>query len=101
MGNLKQFDHLNPIAQVIRALVADHPFARKRSRHGQFDHLVSVARPKTRSKGFRTGVSLHSHTNQSQETLDFLANFGNQYPVMRPLLSRLERRSEAKSTECG
>jgi hypothetical protein len=47
-------------------------------------------------RGFRTGVSLHSHTNQSQETLDFLANFGNQYPVMRPLLSRLERRSEEK-----
>jgi hypothetical protein len=37
---------------------------------------------------------LHSHTNQSKETLDFLANFGNQYPAMRPLLSRLERRSE-------
>jgi hypothetical protein len=47
-------------------------------------------------KGFRTGVSLHSHTNQSQETLDFLANFGNQYPVMRPLLTRLERRSEQR-----
>ena len=30
------------------------------------------------AKGFRTGVSLHSHTNQSSETLDFLANFGNQ-----------------------
>jgi hypothetical protein len=45
-------------------------------------------------KGFRSGVSLHGHTNQSQETLDFLANFGNQFPVMRPLLSRLERRSE-------
>ena len=45
-------------------------------------------------KGFRTGVSLHSHTNQSRETLDFLANFGNQFPVMRPLLSRLERRAE-------
>jgi hypothetical protein len=43
---------------------------------------------------FRTGVSLHSHTNQSSETLDFLANFGNQFPVMRPLLSRLERRAE-------
>jgi len=28
-------------------------------------------------KGFRTGVSLHGHTNQSKETLDFLANFGN------------------------
>ena len=48
------------------------------------------------SKGFRTGVSLHSHTNQSSETLDFLANFGNQYPVMRPLLSRMERRAESK-----
>ena len=46
-------------------------------------------------RGFRTGVSLHSHTNQSTETLDFLANFGNQYPVLRPLLSRMERRSES------
>jgi hypothetical protein len=46
------------------------------------------------SKGFRSGVSLHSHTSKSHETLDFLANFGNQYPVMRPLLARLERRSE-------
>jgi hypothetical protein len=51
-------------------------------------------RDKMASKNFRTGVSLHSHTNQSQETLDFLANLGNQYPVIRPLLSRLERRSE-------
>lgn len=49
-------------------------------------------------QGFRTGVSLHSHTNQSKETLDFLANLGSQYPVIRPLLSRLEARSEAK---CG
>ncbi len=49
---------------------------------------------KSASKGYRSGISLHSHTNQSKETLDFLANFGNQYPVMRPLLSRLERRSE-------
>jgi hypothetical protein len=46
------------------------------------------------AKDFRTGVSLHSHTNQSSETLDFLANFGNQFPVTRPLLSRLERRAE-------
>jgi hypothetical protein len=51
-------------------------------------------RDKQASQGFRTGVSLHSHTNQSHETLDFLANFGSQYPWMRPLLSRLERRSE-------
>jgi len=46
-------------------------------------------------QGFRSGISLHSHTNQSKETLDFLANFGNQFPVMRPLMSRLERRAEA------
>jgi hypothetical protein len=46
-------------------------------------------------RGFRTGVSLHSHTNQSTETLDFLANFGNQFPVLRPLLSRMERRAES------
>jgi hypothetical protein len=46
------------------------------------------------ARGFRSGVSLHSHTNQSKETLDFLANVGNQYPLIRPLMSRLERRSE-------
>jgi len=51
-------------------------------------------RDKGAPRDFRTGVSLHSHTNQSSETLDFLANFGNQYPLMRPLLSRMERRAE-------
>jgi len=51
-------------------------------------------RDKDAPRGFRTGVSLHSHTNQSRETLDFLANFGNQFPVMRPLISRMERRAE-------
>jgi hypothetical protein len=45
-------------------------------------------------KGFKSGISLHGHTNQSKETLDFLANFGNQYPVLRPLLSRMERRAQ-------
>ena len=51
-------------------------------------------RDKNASQGFRSGVSLHSHTNQSKETLDFLANLGNTYPVIRPFLSRLERRSQ-------
>ena len=51
-------------------------------------------RDKEAPKGFRAGVSLHSHTNQSRETLDFLANFGNQFPVMRPIISRMERRAE-------
>jgi hypothetical protein len=45
-------------------------------------------------RGFRTGVSLHSHTNQSKETLSFLANIGSRHPVFRPLLARMERRSE-------
>ena len=40
---------------------------------------------KTRRKASGRVFRLHSHTNQSQETLDFLANFGNQYPIMRPL----------------
>ena len=41
--------------------------------------------------GFVSGVSLHSHTNQSRESLDFLANFGNQFPMMRPILATGER----------
>ena len=53
-------------------------------------------RDKNASKDFRTGVSLHSHTNQSRETLDFVANFGNQFPIVRPLLSRMERRAEER-----
>ncbi len=51
-------------------------------------------RDRTATRGFRAGVSLHGHTNQSQETLDFLANFGNQFPIVRPLITRLERRAE-------
>ncbi len=51
-------------------------------------------RDQNASQGFRTGVSLHSHTNQSRETLNFLANFGNQFPLMRPLMSRMERRAK-------
>ncbi len=43
-----------------------------------------------------TGVSLHSHTNQSKETLDFLANLGNQYPLLRPMLRRYERLSRER-----
>jgi len=48
------------------------------------------------ARGFRSGVSLHSHTNQSHETLDFLANLGNQYPLIRPLLTRMETRASSR-----
>jgi hypothetical protein len=37
------------------------------------------------ARTFHTGVSLHSHTNQSQETLDFVADWGAQYKLVRPL----------------
>jgi hypothetical protein len=52
-------------------------------------------RDKDSARGYRAGVSLHSHTNQSHETLDFLANLGNQYPLIRPLLTRLETRTQS------
>lgn len=45
--------------------------------------------------GFRSGVSLHSHTNQSRETLKFLALLGSRYSFMRRLMQRLEERSKA------
>jgi hypothetical protein len=48
------------------------------------------------ARGFVSGISLHSHTNQSKETLDFLANLGNQYPLIRPLMARAERYCEEK-----
>ena len=56
--------------------------------------ITYLWRDQDASRGFRSGISLHSHTNQSRETLNFLANFGNQYPVMGPLMSRLERRAK-------
>lgn len=42
---------------------------------------------------YSTGVSLHSHTNQSKETLDFIANLGAQYRLLRPLFHAADRRS--------
>ncbi len=60
------------------------------------DSTVSYLwRDKDAARGYRAGVSLHSHTNQSHETLDFLANLGNQYPLIRPLLTRLETRAQS------
>lgn len=42
------------------------------------------------ARGYKTGVSLHSHTNQSKETLDFVANWGCQFPFLRPWLEKAE-----------
>ena len=44
------------------------------------------------AQGFTSGVSLHSHTNRSRETLDFIANLANEYPCFRGILAREEKR---------
>jgi hypothetical protein len=38
------------------------------------------------AKGFRAGVSLHSHTSQSKETLDFIAEMSTDWGVLQPLM---------------
>jgi hypothetical protein len=42
--------------------------------------------------GFAAGVSLHSHTNQSRETLDFIAELSTDWGVLQPLLRFFEQR---------
>ncbi len=43
-------------------------------------------------KGFTTGVSLHSHTNQSKETLDFISELSKDWSVLQPVMRWAERR---------
>jgi hypothetical protein len=45
------------------------------------------------AEGFKTGVSLHSHTNQSKETLDFIAELSTEWGLLQPVMRWLERRS--------
>ncbi len=44
------------------------------------------------AKNFTTGVSLHSHTNQSQETLDFIAELSKNWGILQPLMRWCESR---------
>ena len=46
------------------------------------------------AKGFTTGVSLHSHTNQSKETLDFIAELSTDWGLLQPLMRWAEQRSQ-------
>jgi hypothetical protein len=43
------------------------------------------------AQGFTSGVSLHSHTCMSKESLDFLAHMGTEYRVLRPIFANRER----------
>jgi hypothetical protein len=45
------------------------------------------------AKGFMTGVSLHSHTNQSKETLDFISELSKDWSFLQPVMRWAERRS--------
>ncbi|GGG62661.1 PHP domain-containing protein [Edaphobacter dinghuensis] len=46
------------------------------------------------AKSFTTGVSLHSHTNQSQETLDFIAELSKNWGILQPLMRWCEDRCQ-------
>src|ERR1700761_1923953 len=46
------------------------------------------------AEGFASGVSLHSHTNKSKETLDFIAKLANEYSCFRGILAREEQRAK-------
>src|SRR5580698_2563470 len=45
------------------------------------------------ANGFATGVSLHSHTSQSKETLDFIAELSTDWAFLQPIMRWLEARS--------
>src|SRR5271170_3874919 len=44
------------------------------------------------AEGFNAGVSLHSHTSQSKETLDFIAELSTDWGFLQPLMRWCERR---------
>src|SRR5271155_5747790 len=48
------------------------------------------------AKGFATGVSLHSHTNQSKETLDFISELSKNWSMLQPVIRWAERRSKQR-----
>ena len=44
-----------------------------------------------RDRRYRTGVSLHSHTNHSKERLSFVYQYAKDVPLLRTLVARAER----------
>lgn len=44
------------------------------------------------AKGFAAGVSLHSHTSQSRETLDFIAELSTEWGLLQPIMRWCEER---------
>lgn len=50
-------------------------------------------------KGFRTGVSLHSHTHHSRESLSFVAQMATQYRAIQWYLERQQRKAANAGVE--
>jgi hypothetical protein len=48
------------------------------------------------AKGFTSAVSLHSHTNRSKETLDFIVKLANESPFFRAIIRREETRAQQR-----
>ena len=46
--------------------------------------------------GFASGVSLHSHTNRSKETLDFIVKLANENHIFKGIIEREENRCRYK-----
>ena len=44
------------------------------------------------ARGYTSGVSLHSHTSMSKETLDFIAQMAADIKILQPLFARQEKR---------
>lgn len=59
-------------------------------------HISYLWKNRRAAEGFSSGVSLHSHTSQSKETLDFLANLGNKSRYIRKLLAFCEGRARER-----
>ncbi len=56
-------------------------------------HTVSYLwREPHAAEGFRAGVSLHSHTSMSRETLDFIADLSTDWGFLQPLMRWCEAR---------
>ena len=53
-------------------------------------------RDKGATDGFQTGISLHSHTNQSKETLDFVVKICSEHPMVRKMVGLIEQRSQER-----
>jgi hypothetical protein len=62
-------------------------------RHGRISYLWQQ---EDIAEDYVTGVSLHSHTNQSRETLDFIAELGRRISWLQPVMTRMEARARRR-----